>query len=354
MSAGDLERIAELERKLAARDKTIAVLIRRQLDIRTRETSALHFLEQNIALEKVVEGKTRELAAEREELRRTLAELQQTQARMLQMRKMESIGQLAAGIAHEINTPTQFVADNLMFFRSTLEPLLALVDAALALVGKLRASRCGPGDLADFDARLETADLDFIREEAPLALSQCAEGLSRIAGIVKAMKTFSHTASGVMEPADLGEIVRSAVTVSRSEWKQVADLDLAIQEGLPAVVCLRDEIGQVVMNLVINAAHAIGDQIDRGRLARGRIELALRIDGDRVELRVADNGTGIPEAIRDRVFEPFFTTKAVGRGSGQGLALAYSTVVDRHKGQILLEPREGDGTCVVVRWPVQP
>lgn len=108
------------------------------------------------------------------------------------------------------------------------------------------------------------------------------------------------------------------------------------------------------MNLVINAAHAIGDQIDRGRLARGRIELALRIDGDRVELRVADNGTGIPEAIRDRVFEPFFTTKAVGRGSGQGLALAYSTVVDRHKGQILLEPREGDGTCVVVRWPVQP
>ncbi|BDU73458.1 sensor histidine kinase [Mesoterricola silvestris] len=352
MSAGDPERIAELERQLQARDKTIAVLIQRQLDVRARETSTLHFLEQNITLEKVVEGKTRELASEREELQRTLAELRRTQARMLQMQKMESIGQLAAGIAHEINTPTQFVADNITFFRATFEPLLSLIDAALGLVGKMREAQGLSEDLADFDSKREAADLDFIREEAPLALAQCAEGLSRIAGIVKAMKHFSHASSGVMEPEDLEEIIRAAVTVSRSEWKAVADVDLAIQPGLGQVPCLRDEIGQLVMNLVINAAHAIGENIERGRMARGRIEVSARIDGDRAELRVADNGTGIPEEIRDRVFEPFFTTKPVGRGSGQGLALAYATVVDKHKGQIQLEPREGGGTCVVARWPI--
>ncbi|NTV75005.1 MAG: ATP-binding protein [Holophaga sp.] len=353
MSSGDLDQLAELQRQLAARDKTIAVLIQRQLDVRARETSTLHFLEQNITLEKVVEHKTRELALERAELQRTLAELKQTQARMLQMQKMESIGQLAAGIAHEINTPTQFVADNITFLRSTLEPLLALIDASLVLVGKMRETPFHAEQLTDFDSLRDAADLEFVREQAPLALAQCSEGLSRIAGIVKAMKTFSHASSGVLEPEDLGDILRSALTVSQSEWKHVADVELAIDPDLPAVACLRDEIGQVVMNLVINAAHAIGDQIERGKLARGRIELSVRVQGDHVELRVADDGTGIPEDIRERVFEPFFTTKAVGRGSGQGLALAYSTLVERHKGEIHLEPRDGGGTCIVARWPIR-
>jgi len=353
MSCGDLDDLAELRRLLAARDKTIEVLIRRQLDIRAREASAFHFLEQNLTLEKVVERKTQELAAERAELQRTLAELKQTQVRMLQMQKMESIGQLAAGIAHEINTPTQFVADNITFLRSTLEPLLALIDASLILVGKMRETSCNAEQLSDFDSLRDAADLEFVREQAPLALAQCSEGLSRIAGIVKAMKTFSHASSGVMELEDLGAIARSAVTVSQSEWKHVADLELEIDPDLPPVACLRDEIGQVVMNLVINAAHAIGEQIERGKLARGRIELSLRLTGDQVELRVADNGTGIPEEIRERVFEPFFTTKPVGRGSGQGLALAFSTIVEKHNGQILLAPRDGGGTCLLARWPLR-
>jgi len=353
MSTEGQDRIKELERILAARDKTIAVLIGRQLDTRARQSSSLHFLEQNIALEKVVERKTQELASERAELRKALMELKQAQARMLQMQKMESIGQLAAGIAHEINTPTQFVADNLTFLRSTLDPLMAVIDDALLLAKDLRENQSSSIQLTQFDSSVDAADLDFVREQAPLALSQCAEGISRIAGIVKAMKTFSHASSGAMEPEDLGELLRAAVTVSQSEWKPVADLELIIDPELPAVSCLRDEIGQVVMNLVINAAHAIGEQIERGPLSRGRIEVSLRLLGDQVELCVADNGTGIPEGIRERVFEPFFTTKPVGRGSGQGLALAYSTIVDKHSGQIRLEPGKGGGTCFIAQWPVR-
>ncbi|MDR3673160.1 MAG: ATP-binding protein [Holophaga sp.] len=350
--SGDQERIAALERKLAARDKTIAVLIDRQLESRAHGTTGLNLLEQNIALEKVVTRKTQELARERAELESALARLSLTQARLLQARKMEAIGQLATGIAHEINTPTQFVSDNVRFLESSLPPLFQVLDAAQAVVEAARAGGLWPGLVAELDAAAGSADLGFLREELPMALEQSRDGLMRIATIVKAMKVFSHPSGEVMHPEDLASIIRNAAIVAQNEWRGVAELRVEIAPGLPRVPCLSGEIGQLVMNLIVNAAHAIKERMAQGDPLPGLITISASLADDQVLLRFADNGAGIPEEIRDRVFDPFFTTKPVGKGTGQGLAIAYSTVVDQHKGQIFFES-EGPGTCFHVRLPLR-
>ena len=338
-------RIATLERKLAARDKTIAALIERQLVSRAQVPSAMNLLEQNLALEKVVGRKTRELAT-------ALAELQQTQVHLLQARKLEAIGQMAAGIAHEINTPTQFVADNNTFLRGALPPLFRLLESALALVREPHPEGLALDRGAALERLLEQADLDFLREQVPIALEQSAEGLARIASIVKAMKDFAHSSGGVIQPENLASLIQAATLVARNEWKEVADLQLDFAPDLPPVPCLRDELGQVILNLVVNAAQAIGERMAQGRPERGHISISARPLGAVVEVRVRDDGTGIPEHLRDRVFDPFFTTKAVGRGTGQGLAIVYAIVVEHHQGQLQLESEVGRGTCFVLRLPL--
>jgi signal transduction histidine kinase len=345
------ERMERLERLLAARDKTIAVLIQRQLDSRAQGTTALNTLEQNISLERVVARKTQELAKERADLENALGQLKLTQTRLLQAQKMESIGQLAAGIAHEINTPTQFVSDNVTFLRSSLAPLFKVLDAARDLAEAVRPGGQCPERLAVFDAAADDADLAFLREQLPMALEQSAEGLTRIATIVNAMKKFSHPSGEVMKPEDLEGIIRTAVIVSQNEWKNVADLQLRFEPDLPPVSCLGDEIGQLVLNLIVNAAQAISERMGKGDLSPGRITIAAARLDRVVELRFEDNGAGIPEKIQGRIFDPFFTTKGVGKGTGQGLAIAYSTVVERHKGQIFFESN-GQGTCFFIRLPL--
>jgi signal transduction histidine kinase len=347
------ERIAALERKLAARDKTIATLVERQLGDSSRPATNLNMLEQSISLEKIVARKTQELARERAQLEEALARLKRAQTRLLQAQKMESIGQLAAGIAHEINTPTQFLSDNLHFLRDSLEPLFHLLAVAETGFAMAEAAGLCPGTVAAFRAAAAEADLDFLRGQIPDALDQSVQGLERIATIVKAMRTFSHSSGDVVVPEDLEAIVQTAVVVSRSEWRPVAELLVEAAPGLPPVPCLRDEIGQLVLNLVVNSAHAIKERIERGDRAPGRIVISLGTRAGAAELRVADNGSGIPEKIQNRIFDPFFTTKPVGVGTGQGLAIAYSTVVERHKGQIAVESEEGKGTCFTVRLPLE-
>jgi signal transduction histidine kinase len=347
------ERIQELERKLAARDKTIAVLVERQLGSAARPATTLNMLEQSISLEQIVNRKTRELAQERAQLEDALFQLKRAQARLLQAQKMESIGQLAAGIAHEINTPTQFVSDNLYFLRDSLGSMLQLLEAAEA--GLAQAEKCGncPGSIAAFQAAARDADLEFLRTQIPDALEQSLQGLARIATIVKAMRNFSHASGDQAVPEDLTAIVQTALVVSRSEWKEVAEVRVEATPELPPVPCLRDEIGQLVLNLVINAAHAIKERQQRGDPAPGSITVSLALQDGAAELKVADNGAGVPEAIRNRIFDPFFTTKAQGVGTGQGLAIAYSTVVEKHKGQIGFESEVGQGTCFTIRLPLQ-
>lgn len=345
--------IVELRRQLAARDKVIAVLKKRVTARDDAATSPLATLQQNISLGKIVAMKTRELHQERQELEHALADLGKAQAALLQAQKMESIGQLAAGIAHEINTPAQYVRDNLAFVCKAKQILDHVFDMTFGIVDAARAQGVAPELIAALDAQVSSSKFQYLRKQTPEALQQSLEGLDRIAKIVGAMKAFSHPSGGEKEPVDLRELIATTATVARNEWKYVAALDTDFADDVPQVPCLRDEIGQVVLNLVVNAAHAIGDTLVPGVREQGHIRVSLRRAGDtHVDIRVSDDGPGIPEAIQTKVFDPFFTTKAVGKGTGQGLAIVYSTVVEKHQGRIFFEPTPGGGTTFVVRLPL--
>ena len=355
MTTALLEPAAEYERKLAARDKTIAVLKRRLMqEAGSSEATPFAVLAQNISLNQIVARKTEELEAERQILERTLRELRQAQAQLLQAQKMESIGQLAAGIAHEINTPTQYVADNVGFVKTAAASLLGLLERALAVADAARGGEVGEALMADLDAARKRTKLDFLRQQIPGALDESLEGLEHIAKIVAAMKEFSHPAGGEKEAVDVRGVINTAVTVARNEWKYVADMETRFDDDLPPLPCLRDMLGQAILNLVVNAAHAVGETLQAGVKEKGRIVVAAtRAGSHHLEISVSDDGTGIALGIRERIFDPFFTTKAVGKGTGQGLAIVYSTVVDKHQGEIRCESEVGAGSRFILRFPIK-
>ncbi len=261
---------------------------------------------------------------------RKLVERQHAQAQ-----KLESIGQLAAGIAHEINTPIQYVGDNGMFLKQAFRDLLAVIDA-------------GSGGVSESTGAV---DLDYLRREVPLAIEQLLQGVDHVARIVRAMKEFSHPGSSEKALCDINRAIESVTVVSRNEWKYVADLLFQLDEDLPPVPCILGEFNQVMLNLIINAAHAIGD-IKRETGVKGTINIQTRRKGEEVEILVSDTGTGIPEPVQSRIFDPFFTTKEVGRGTGQGLAIAHSVVVQKHQGTIRFETAVGQGTTFYVTLPL--
>ena len=263
-----------------------------------------------------------------------------------QAQKLEGIGQLAAGIAHEINTPTQFVSDNVTFFKESWAALSGL----LAMVNQL-SSEPAPSSAA-IEAAARQVDLDYLTREVPRALAETLDGLQRITSIVRAMKEFSHPGSSQKCPTDLNRAIESTLTVTRSEWKYLADVETDLDPNLPPVPCLVDKFNQVILNLLINATHAIGDITENGRWGKGRITVRTRPAGDSVEISIADTGAGVPEAIRHRIFEPFFSTKDVGRGTGQGLALAHTTIVNEHQGKIWFESEVGKGSVFFIRLPL--
>jgi PAS domain S-box-containing protein len=283
----------------------------------------------------------------RTERERHLMELQLRQAQ-----KLEAIGQLAAGITHEINTPMQYIGDNTRYLQASFEELIE----GLATCRELVAALCTRNEvselLAPVRAAFEALDFDYLREEIPRAVSASLDGVREVSRIVLAMKEFCHPGCVEKTAVDLGRSIENAVTVARNEYKYVADVHTEIAADLPPVLCIPGELNQVLLNLIVNAAHAIGDALAATPGARGRITIAARRDGDWIDLRVADTGTGIPDAVRDRVFEPFFTTKPLGKGSGQGLALARSVIVHKHGGEITFESEVGTGTTFVIRLPL--
>lgn len=293
-----------------------------------------------------------DLEDQRRELESALFDLKQAQARLLQAQKLESIGQLAAGIAHEINTPTQYVTDNVEFLSRSFERLGDLYGSIRELVEIARAARVAPELVARADAAFAKARVDYVMKEAPKAIEQSIDGLHRIGTIVAAMKDFSHPSGGEKAPVDLNEAITSTVTVATHEWKYVAEVETFFDQELPLVPCLRDEINQVVLNLIVNAAHAIDAVVLGGSKGRGVIRIETRHVDDCAEIHISDTGCGIPEKNRNRVFDPFFTTKPVGKGTGQGLAIAYSVIVDKHGGEIDFETEVGCGTRFIVRLPV--
>ena len=274
-----------------------------------------------------------------------ITEQRRLQVQLLHSNKMESIGQLAAGIAHEINTPTQYATDNLRFVQDSMNHLTTIFDCLSD----------DSLDRAEGICHLRTiavdADLDYLRAEIPLAICQALDGIQRIGEITKAMKEFSHPGTDIKQITDLHHLIFNSVTVCRNEWKYAAVLETSFDPSVEQVACLPGELSQVFVNLIVNAAQAIGEPIDGGELT-GRITISTRNHGDTVSIEIQDNGPGIPDEIVGRIFDPFFTTKEIGKGTGQGLAIAHTVVVDKHCGSIRVDSKLGQGTTFIILLPV--
>jgi signal transduction histidine kinase len=282
-------------------------------------------LERSLVL--TTEELHRRLEHELEGRRRLEVELQHAE-------KLRAVGQLAAGIAHEINTPIQFIGDSVSF----------LVEAFAEIGGSLAPD----GSVAP--PQVDAGELEFLREQIPRALNRCRTGVDRVAGIVRALSCLAQPDGDDQQTADLHAAVTSTLIVVASELKYVAEVEL----DLAATCTLRCHIGdiqQVLLHLLVNAGHAIAERV-RGSSGRGTVRIATRDDGPDIVTTISDDGAGVPDEIRARIFEPFFTTKPLGQGTGQGLALVHALIVERHAGQISFESTVGKGTTFTFRLPV--
>ena len=270
-----------------------------------------------------------------------------------QAQKIEAIGQLAAGITHEINTPVQYVGDNLNFLKEACKDVMDLVVRSRGLcTAALAGSGLDIDEVRQLAAAMEEADVDYLIEEIPLTVHQGIEGIRRVEKIVRAMKEFSHPGSDVKNEANINELLDSTLTVSRNQWKYVAELETDYQADLPPVPCFAGEINQVFLNLIVNAAHAMEERNRDGKGALGKLTVTTRRKDGSVEVRIGDTGGGIPSHIQDRIFDPFFTTKEVGKGTGQGLAIARRAVVEKHQGSLRFETVPGHGTTFIIELPL--
>jgi len=270
---------------------------------------------------------------------------------LLQAQKLESVGQLAAGIAHEINTPTQYIGDNVRFLKDAFQDLKILLTNYERLLSAAKEDPLSSEIIEDVRESVKRADATYLLEEIPKAIYQTLEGVSRVSTLVSAMKEFSHPGTKEKVMLDLNHAIESTITVARNEWKYVADLETDFDPSLPPVLCLPGEFNQVILNLIVNAAQAIVDAIGKGNPAKGAIRVQTKNCAGWAEIRIQDTGSGIPKNVRTRVFDPFFTTKEIGKGTGQGLSIARSVVVDKHGGSIHFETEEGKGTTFIIRLP---
>ncbi|MCW8921056.1 MAG: PAS domain-containing protein [Sedimenticola sp.] len=286
------------------------------------------------------------------ERKRVEQEKQLMEVQLRQAQKLESIGQLAAGISHEINTPTQFVGDNTQFFKEAVGNLESLIETYQALIQGVESGAELALMIQAVKDKEEEIDLEFLREELPRAVDQSIEGVERIAKIVRAMKEFSHPGVVDMVETDINRALKTTLEVSRNEWKYVAEITLDLADDLPKVLCVPDQINQVFLNLIVNAAHAISDTLQEGGARMGMITVSTQKRDDSVEIRISDTGTGVPDDIKGRIFDPFFTTKVVGKGTGQGLCIAFTTVAERHGGNLRVEDNPEGGAVFIVNLPL--
>lgn len=281
-----------------------------------------------------------------------ITELKILETKLLQAQKLESIGQLAAGIAHEINTPTQYVDNNIRFLQENMDGLLDLVAVALKLTGFVQK-----GDqqsaIQELARLLDEHDYHMLLEEVPEALEDSLNGLDRIAKIVQSVKQLAHPGRAEKEYLNINDAVKSTVTVATNEWKYVADLTMDLDEDAPLILGYRAELNQVFLNLIINSAQSIQEKMGASQTEKGAIAISTKKVGAVVQIQVADTGMGIPESIREKVFDPFFTTKEVGKGTGQGLAISYSVIQEQHGGELSFESQEGEGTTFTILLPVE-
>ncbi len=269
-----------------------------------------------------------------------------------QAHKMEAIGQLAAGIAHEINTPIQYVSDNAVFLRESWTVLERIVSVAARVHDEWRLGTLSVKTRDDLDKCFADSDVDYLANEIPRAIDETFEGARQVARIVRAMNEFAHPASANKCACDLNHAIENTVTFSRNAWKYVARMETSLEKTMPLVPCRLDQINQVMLNLIVNAAHSIGEAIGDGANGLGTIRIETSHAAGWATIKVSDTGMGIPEEVRSRVFAPFFTTKQLGKGTGQGLSMARVVVEQQHGGKLWFESEVGQGTSFFIRLPI--
>ena len=295
----------------------------------------------------------RDETRKKQELQHKLVEEMRERERMvieLQLaQKLESVGRLAAGIAHEINTPIQYVGDSLHFLRSAFDDLNQLLDGCRTAIDALPDTPMSQALRQALEEAAARHDLDFLRAEVPKAFTRTFDGVERVTNIVKAMKEFAHPDTNEQSPSDLNHALQTTLIVASNEYKYLAKIHTAFAE-LPHVMCNIGELNQVFLNIIVNAAHAIQEA---GKdLTSGEIKISTAMAGESAVIRISDNGCGVPEENLSKLYDPFFTTKEVGRGTGQGLAITHSILVDKHGGDISVRSEVGVGTEFTLRLPI--
>lgn len=275
-----------------------------------------------------------------------LTDRKKIERQLAQSQNLESVGQLAAGIAHEINTPIQYVRDNMQFLDEEFSNILKFIEMVTM---KVNETKCLDVIKDEFLLEYENCDLKYLLSEIPIAVRQTLEGAETVAKIVRSMKEFSHPGTDELVGVDINKAIESTITVSASEWKYVAELDCKLAKDIPFALCLPGDLNQSLLNLIINASHAIEDAQKVSSDHKGKIEIVTKEEADSIIISISDNGTGIPPEIQEKIFNPFFTTKEVGRGSGLGLSFVYNSIVESQNGSIKFETSE-KGTTFFIKF----
>jgi len=283
---------------------------------------------------------------------RLFAELREHERMAVELRiaqKLEAVGRLAAGVAHEINTPIQYVGDSVHFLQSALGDFQKVLDAYRDGINRLVAGAAPQQVKDELDAAERAGDIEFHTVEMPKAFARTMDGVARVAQIVRAMKEFAHPSVDEQSPADINHALQTTLIVAKNEYKYVAQVETEFGE-LPHVMCNIGELNQVFLNLIVNAAHAIAES---GKDAtQGKISITTRLAEENIEVVIADNGRGIAKENMPKIFDPFFTTKEVGKGTGQGLAITRAIVIDKHRGSVNVKSKVGAGSRFIVRLPI--
>ncbi len=283
---------------------------------------------------------------------RDITEQKSLELQLTQARKLEAVGQLAAGIAHEINTPIQYVGDNNQFMSEAFGHFMKLIQLYEQLAERTTSGQNCDDLIQTINTAIEDADFEYLKEEIPQAIEQTIEGVNRISEIVRSMKEFSHPGVKEKIAVDINRAIENTLTVSRNEWKYLAEIETDLDPSLPLILCFPGELNQVFLNIIINAAQAIAEKHDSPTTEKGIIRIITRVHNKHMEIRISDTGPGIPEAIQPRIFDPFFTTKEVGKGTGQGLAISRSIIVEKHQGKLDFKTDPRKGTTFIIQLPI--
>jgi two-component system, NtrC family, sensor kinase len=278
-----------------------------------------------------------------------LEEKEKLQRQLLHAQKLESVGQLASGIAHEINTPVQFINTNINFIEESFTEIEEYINLTFDI---FEGNLINKNNFEKIRPKIKNFDWEFLKEEIPKAIEQSKDGLQRVTSIVQAMKSFSHPGGQGKTESDINRIIMTTITVSRNEWKYVSTIETDLDPNIHPVWCDANAISQVILNILINAAHAIENKLGRNPVGnKGMIKISTAQKDNYIDIRISDSGSGIPKEIHSRIFDPFFTTKEVGRGTGQGLAIAHDVIYAKHNGKMTFETQQDIGTTFIIELP---